>query len=776
MYLRLKKVHPAIGLCLAFLLVAGTAQAQDLEKPNLPAGTIGDTLELASFTVQQLDLPATNPQQFAVHVTIDGVDRVLHLRQHSIRSGDFQLLVSDDDGLIAVQPPAPRTYRGFVLGVGDSRVAVSLSDGKLTGSIYPKHGEVWYVEPLAGVMSDAGPADHVVYEGSDVLPDNDHRCGTDDMLHQVGPQDDGAGAGDRGPTGQEICEIGLEADYPFYQRLGYNLDATVHEMEAMYNDVETVYERDTDITYEVTTTIVRTSAVDDPYAGTNPESLLGQMATVWNTELSGVRRDVAQLFTGRDLDGGVIGIAWLGSICSSTYGYSLCQSRFGGSNWAKRIALHAHELGHNWDARHCDPYSDCHIMCSIINGCDGVGAPEFGWRAQGQIASFKNSRPCLHDEFDPITPPFWDDFITGTMRADLWAYNDGGFASTNGVNEPSSPYSVNLDSAGSRPYGDDDDIRTNFILLQGYADVKLSYHTQHRGVESGEQLHVDYWNDNLTWVNINTITSNGVDQSEFVYHEHILPSDAYHNEFRVRFRVDGNQGDDDWYIDDILVGEGDPPPPPVLHELVEVPITAEAKADDPTLEHAQTFDLVVTMPDDDWTSSKGTATIDGIFYQHPTLDADMPQTVVWDVFPALEFDSFWSAPNFEAPAFVSDETIKQDDLLQALWFDTTVDVPGSYTIARYTMTAGTLLHVYGDSSLYSTGGLLWPFDVSADVSFSSGCEGDLDGDGDTDHSDLGILLADWGCTGGDCPGDIDGDGETGHPDLGILLADWGCVP
>jgi hypothetical protein len=54
------------------------------------------------------------------------------------------------------------------------------------------------------------------------------------------------------------------------------------------------------------------------------------------------------------------------------------------------------------------------------------------------------------------------------------------------------------------------------------------------------------------------------------------------------------------------------------------------------------------------------------------------------------------------------------------------------------------------------------------------CDGDLDCDGDTDHSDLGILLADWGCTGGDCPGDLDGDGDTDHSDLGILLGNWGC--
>ncbi|HUU94497.1 MAG TPA: hypothetical protein VM487_02060, partial [Phycisphaerae bacterium] len=51
--------------------------------------------------------------------------------------------------------------------------------------------------------------------------------------------------------------------------------------------------------------------------------------------------------------------------------------------------------------------------------------------------------------------------------------------------------------------------------------------------------------------------------------------------------------------------------------------------------------------------------------------------------------------------------------------------------------------------------------------------GDLNGDGCVDHADLGILLSDWQCTGGDCPGDCDGDGDTDHADLGILLAHWG---
>jgi hypothetical protein len=59
---------------------------------------------------------------------------------------------------------------------------------------------------------------------------------------------------------------------------------------------------------------------------------------------------------------------------------------------------------------------------------------------------------------------------------------------------------------------------------------------------------------------------------------------------------------------------------------------------------------------------------------------------------------------------------------------------------------------------------------------ANGCVGDLDGDCDVDHSDLGILLADWGCHDpvNGCAGDLDGNDETDHSDLGILLADWGC--
>jgi hypothetical protein len=46
---------------------------------------------------------------------------------------------------------------------------------------------------------------------------------------------------------------------------------------------------------------------------------------------------------------------------------------------------------------------------------------------------------------------------------------------------------------------------------------------------------------------------------------------------------------------------------------------------------------------------------------------------------------------------------------------------------------------------------------------------DLDGDGDVDGADLGLMLANWG---GPAVGDINLDGVVDGADLGILLAEW----
>src|SRR5690606_23167451 len=149
--------------------------------------------------------------------------------------------------------------------------------------------------------------------------------------------------------------------------------------EAVMNGVDLIYARDANVRFEITTTIVRTS-VNDPYDGTDSGAILDQFRAHWNANHGSIHRDTAHLMPGRDVDGNVIGVAWLSVLCGTGYDYGYSQSRFSGS-MAYRTALTAHEVGHNFSAGHCNGDSDCWIMCSGIGGCSG-NVTKFGERSR----------------------------------------------------------------------------------------------------------------------------------------------------------------------------------------------------------------------------------------------------------------------------------------------------------------------------------------------------------------------------------------------------------
>ncbi|MBC7773474.1 MAG: hypothetical protein H7210_13335 [Pyrinomonadaceae bacterium] len=372
--------------------------------------------------------------------------------------------------------------------------------------------------------------------------------------------------GEQGPaprnTGDRITDIAFDADVEYYNSLGSNVANVVNDIESLMNGIEGIYENNTDISYEQTTIIVRT-AEPDPYTSTNPGTLLGQLDTHWSGSLSSVRRDVAHLMTGKNVDGGVIGIAFLSGICSTGSGYGLSQSRYT-SNVTLRRSLTAHELGHNWSAQHCDGSGSCNIMCS----CNGCGPPDctgnftsFGAGEATQIINFRNSRSCLITEPAPVVPPFFDDFPISTIDLNKWVYIDGASVSTGSINPPSPTRAVQLNATAAGAY-DDDDLRSHFINMVGVTNPQLTYFVEARGVPSGKQLFVDVWTSSLRWVNVNTIVSDGVDDSAFTQYTTALTgvSGAAHAEFRVRFRPDVDSSSQNWYIDNVYVGAPQGPP------------------------------------------------------------------------------------------------------------------------------------------------------------------------------------------------------------------------
>lgn len=73
--------------------------------------------------------------------------------------------------------------------------------------------------------------------------------------------------------------------------------------------------------------------------------------------------------------------------------------------------------------------------------------------------------------------------------------------------------------------------------------------------ENGENLLVQYLNSSNSWVTLQTYTGGGTEGEIFVY-DAVLPADALHSNFRLRFRHTGGNGStwDFWHVDNVSVG------------------------------------------------------------------------------------------------------------------------------------------------------------------------------------------------------------------------------
>jgi len=153
--------------------------------------------------------------------------------------------------------------------------------------------------------------------------------------------------------------------------------------------------------------------------------------------------------------------------------------------------------------------------------------------------------------------PWIDTFPSTSLNSTKWLKNVGS-ASVNstGLTEPSPSYSLNLDGL----YSGGDEVCSQAFDLSGYQEVVFSYYYQRTGggdsPEEGDDLWVDYYNSEGKWINIKRYFGSGEDMSSYALENIYLPSDAYHNSFRIRFKSSGypdSDDADDWFIDDVSV-------------------------------------------------------------------------------------------------------------------------------------------------------------------------------------------------------------------------------
>ena len=387
---------------------------------DLNAGSNSGTIpELKNFSIQNIELnqidnqnyqTKSNPltigkelisERLTLNVTLNNIDQTLILKPHSLRSKDFHILTVDGSSINEMSPPRCSTYRGYIEQDQASVAAASITNGKLNACIKLGSGVCWNIQPISSFHNTTKSSEYAVYQNDDIAP-HDGACGAIDDLNLATTLEENSSLEKAASEYNfesscpeiKVCEIAIEADYEFYVQNSSSITETLYDIEKIMNGVSEIYEQQTGITYKITEVIIQTSP-ESSYTSTDPSTLLEEFRTQWNSSYTDIQRDVAHLFTGKNLDGSIIGISKTSTICLNVSGYGLSQSKYT-SSLPSRIALTTHELGHNWSAVHCNGNEDCAIMCSTIGGCSGV-IDHFSEASHDAIISFKNTRSCLDD-------------------------------------------------------------------------------------------------------------------------------------------------------------------------------------------------------------------------------------------------------------------------------------------------------------------------------------------------------------------------------------------
>lgn len=375
------------ALCAALLV--GNLAAQDaVSRPYAAPPVLCNAFHVQAATVQHVTPVRVSNGDVLVEVEFAGQTRRLALQPHDVRKSDFKLLVRDDNGVRELPRTPNVTYRGVVLEDQGSWVAATVVGDAVQAIVHMQNGDEWAVQPVREAQPQAPAALHIVYRSADNQP-LPWVCGTQGSLAGPVPE----------PVGTDvtrITDIACEADVQYYQLNASNVTSTQNDITGVVNAMGAIYLADVQISFNITQILVNTSTATNPYTTSIAGSLLGEFSAYWNSNRQGVQRDVAHLFTGRNMgqaSGGAIGIAYLGVVCNLGAAYGVSQSRWT-TNFTRRVAVTAHEVGHNFNAQHCDAVAPCYIMCAAVGGCQNVQTT-FSQNERNQIGGFAASLGCL---------------------------------------------------------------------------------------------------------------------------------------------------------------------------------------------------------------------------------------------------------------------------------------------------------------------------------------------------------------------------------------------
>lgn len=326
--------------------------------------------QLTANPAVQGAVPADRTDIEALRGQLDGLPHSWVRMTHT-RSG-WRGLISDGEELYAVAPANE---------VADA-VVQPLVDRSPTASVVYRLKDA-LLPDVAGHCQVLN-ANGTPYVGSEV--DAPQAQVTAKMLVQSIVKD----AANNFPNGPDLeLTVGVIADYEFYQKMSDDPEGAII---ARWDIVDGIWSEQVGVKIHLAPLTVLKSA-SEPFTRTDPNSLLAQLRTYRRGSAVQLATGVSHLMTGRDLDGNVVGISYMNSVCNGDSADSLSE---GAHSTLESALIAAHELGHNFNAPHdgesgaCQSTPQTYLMAPQINY-----SQQFSSCSLTQIAARIQSASCL---------------------------------------------------------------------------------------------------------------------------------------------------------------------------------------------------------------------------------------------------------------------------------------------------------------------------------------------------------------------------------------------
>ena len=344
----------------------------------LPAASLAEVVVSHFEPLQQLQVISTDTRSQSF-----GADE---MRSASSRMSfealgqRFELELDVNERVAASIPAAGsnariQVYRGALRGNADSWARIVMFDDRPSGVFFD--GVEMYAIESPGDSSVVA-SEPVIYRFADMfIAPGTMSCNSDSLTGRASSVSDEIMRSSRaamalGPGALSEISISTIADFEFTTAQGGDVGAAA-AVAARMNNVDGFFSEQVGVQITLKQPIETHSDSDDPFTDSvESEELLDQVSEYRLQNDFHNTAGLTHLWTGRDLAGTTVGIAWRGALCDNYFSAGLSE---GGGGTLIDSLIAAHEIGHNFNAQHdgemgtsCPDATANFIMSATVSG------------------------------------------------------------------------------------------------------------------------------------------------------------------------------------------------------------------------------------------------------------------------------------------------------------------------------------------------------------------------------------------------------------------------